>query len=141
MQGYLARTTYRCVLESISVLLVEDETLIQTMLEDALTDAGFAVTTASRGEEAVGMLKSPGITYRALVTDIHLADELTGWEIAKHARMQNHEMPVIYVTGGGAHEWASHGVPNSILVPKPFAPGQVVMAVSQLLNQGNTPGA
>jgi hypothetical protein len=33
------------------------------------------------------------------------------------------------------------GVPNSVLITKPFAPAQVLTAVSQLLNAGNTPGA
>lgn len=30
----------------------------------------------------------------------------------------------------------SHGVPNSIPLQKPFAPAQLVTAVSQLLNAG-----
>ena len=45
------------------------------------------------------------------------------------------------MTGSEAQEWASKGVPNSILVTKPFAPAQIVTAVAQLLNLGNTPGA
>ena len=127
--------------DSITILLVEDETIIQAMVEDALKEAGFAVTVASRGEEAIAMLMAPDAAYRALVTDIDLADDITGWEVASRARQLNADFPVIYITGGGANEWASHGVPNSILIPKPFAPGQVGIAVSQLLNQGNTPGA
>jgi hypothetical protein len=48
---------------------------------------------------------------------------------------------VIYITGADGHDWASLGVPNSVLIGKPFAPAQVLTAVSQLLNVGNTPGA
>jgi DNA-binding response OmpR family regulator len=33
-----------------------------------------------------------------------------------------------------AEQWASHGVPNSILLTKPFAPAQLITAVSNLLN-------
>lgn len=50
-------------------------------------------------------------------------------------------MPVVYVTRAEGHDWASLGVPNSALIAKPFAPAQVLTAVSQLLNVGNTPGA
>jgi hypothetical protein len=32
-------------------------------------------------------------------------------------------------------------VPNSVLIAKPFAPAQVLTAVSQLLNSGSTPTA
>jgi hypothetical protein len=45
-------------------------------------------------------------------------------------------LPVVYITGATADEWAIQGVPNSILLTKPFAPAQLVTAVSQLLNTG-----
>jgi hypothetical protein len=38
------------------------------------------------------------------------------------------------MTGGNEHEWPSQCVPNSILIEKPFAPAQIVTAVSQVLN-------
>jgi hypothetical protein len=38
------------------------------------------------------------------------------------------------MTAAGAHEWSAHGVPNSTLVQKPFAPAQIVTAISALLN-------
>ena len=74
------------------------------------------------------------MNYRALITDINLADKLTGWDVARHAREINNKLPVIYMTGASAHEWASKGVPNSLLVPKPFAAAQVVTAVAHLIN-------
>jgi DNA-binding response OmpR family regulator len=129
--------------ESISILLVEDEAVIQTMMEAELIAAGFAVSVASRGKQALTMLESMEADYRALVVDIHLGDDptTTGWDVARHARELQPDLPVVYITGGGADEWTSLGVPNSMLVKKPFAPAQVITAVSQLLNQGNTPGA
>jgi hypothetical protein len=45
------------------------------------------------------------------------------------------------MTGDSAAEWASHGVPKSILLTKPFAPAQLLTAVSQLLNEGSSPAA
>lgn len=41
------------------------------------------------------------------------------------------------MTGGVADMLPVLGVPNSILLQKPFAPAQVVSAVSQLLNAGS----
>ena len=38
------------------------------------------------------------------------------------------------MSGAHADEWASKGVPNSIMLAKPFAAAQLVTAVSQLLN-------
>ena len=129
-------------MEAIFILLVEDEAAIQTMMEAELIEAGFRVSIASRGKQAITMLDSPEFGYRALVTDIHLGDDpVTGWDVARHARELHPDLPVIYVTGGAADEWASQGVPNSVLVTKPFAPSQIITAVSQLLNRGNAPVA
>jgi hypothetical protein len=38
------------------------------------------------------------------------------------------------MTGAAAADWSANGVPKSILLNKPFAPAQIVTAVSQLLN-------
>lgn len=62
---------------------------------------------------------------------------MNGWEVAKQAREIDSEFPVVYMTGAAAEQWGSHGAPNSILLVKPFAPAQLVTAVSQLLNVGN----
>jgi hypothetical protein len=40
------------------------------------------------------------------------------------------------MSGRDADDWAVHGVPNSIMLAKPFAPAQLITAVSQLLNTG-----
>jgi DNA-binding NtrC family response regulator len=112
----------------IVVFVVEDDALIHEMLEDALTEGGFAVARAAGGAEAIQMLEVPTAGYRALVTDVNLLPgPVTGWDVARRA----------YMTGASAPDWASKGVPNSVLVPKPFAPAQVVTAVSQLINQGS----
>ena len=127
---------------SIPVLVVEDEQLIHALLTETLTEGGFAVEIAADGEDAIRMLNAPDASYRALVTDVNLSPgKLTGWDVAKRARELHAEIPVVYMTGAGSHDWPSRGVPNSVLVPKPFAPAQIVTAVSQLLNRGNTPSA
>lgn len=117
------------------ILVVEDERLIQELVEAALTEGGFETEIVGSGEEAITLLQDDAANYRALLTDIHLKGTLTGWEVPKRAREINPEMPVVYMTGAAADQWPSHGVPNSVLLNKPFAPAQVVTAVSQLLNQ------
>ena len=61
-------------------------------------------------------------------------DKLTGWEVARHASEIDAGFPVVYMIGANADDWASKGVPNSILLSKPFAQAQLLTAVSQLLN-------
>ena len=118
------------------ILVVEDDHAIQSVVKEALTDGGFEPAIAASGEEAVTLLKGGLTKYRALVTDINLRGTMGGWEVAKRAREIDPEFPIIYMTGVSADQYASHGVPNSILLTKPFAPAQLVTAVSQLLNSG-----
>lgn len=110
---------------------------MQGLLEDALRERGFETAIAGSGEEAVTLLKGRVGDYKALVTDVNLRGRMTGWE-AKQARMMSADFPIICVTGAAADEWPVHGVPHSILLNKPFAPAQLVAAVSQLLNIGTT---
>jgi CheY-like chemotaxis protein len=116
------------------ILIVEDETLIQTLVDEALADGGFETAIAPSAEEAVTLLRSGVTDYRALVTDINLKGNMNGWEVARRAREIDPAFPIVYMTGAAADEWASQGVPNSVLLVKPFAPAQILTAVSQLLN-------
>jgi DNA-binding response OmpR family regulator len=124
---------------TISVLVVEDEPMLQEIIGPPLEDAGFAVLFASDGDDALGMLEEDGSSVRALVTDIDLGRQTTGWDVARRAREIRPDIAVVYMTGGRADEWPANGVPKSILITKPFAPAQVVTAVSQLLNTTGPP--
>jgi DNA-binding response OmpR family regulator len=118
------------------ILVIEDDPPIQLVVEDALADGGFEPAIAPSGEEAVTLLKGNRGKYRALVTDINLVGRIDGWEVARRAREIDPAFPIVYITGAHADRWPSHGVPNSVLLIKPFAPAQLVTAVSQLLNDG-----
>jgi len=118
------------------ILVIEDEYPLQGIVEEALTDGGFATDILSSGEEALTLFKGGLKNYVALVTDVNLKGRTSGWDVARQIREVTPGCPVVYMTGAAADEWASQGVPNSILLQKPFAPAQLVTAVSNLLNTG-----
>ena len=126
--------------DQLFILVIEDDGPIQVVVEDALTDGGFEPAIAPSGEEAVTLLKGMPNSYCALVTDIKLRGKMDGWEVARQAREIDPNFPVVYITAAHADQWPAQGVPNSVLLTKPFAPAQLVTAVSQLLN-GGTPTA
>ncbi len=43
-------------------------------------------------------------------------------------------MPIVYIKRAWCSGLVSRGVPDSIMIEKPFTPAQLVTAVSQLLN-------
>jgi DNA-binding response OmpR family regulator len=104
------------------------------LLEAEFTDAGFEVVIAGRGAHAVAEINMNIARFSAIVTDIAL-DPLgsDGWEIARRARELEPGIPVVYVSGVSADEWPSKGVPNSVMVAKPFVVGELIAAVTRLL--------
>ena len=46
-------------------------------------------------------------------------------------------MPIVYMSGDSTHEWASQGVPGSVMLAKPFAPAQLVTAVATLVTEAD----
>lgn len=79
------------------------------------------------------MLAGQALSLDGLITDINLGDGPDGWQVARKARELVGGLPVVYVSAASEHEWTSHGVPNSVMVTKPFVPAQVVVAISSLL--------
>ena len=121
------------------ILVIEDEYAVQGLIEEMLTEGGFATDILSSGEEALTLFRSRLKNYKALVTDVALKGRLNGWEVASQIRETDPVFPVVYMSGVHANEWASKGVPNSVMLAKPFALAQLVTAVSQLLNSALPP--
>lgn len=122
------------------ILIVEDEPILLMDLESGLEEGGFVVLTARNAAEAMTILSTDLERIQALVTDIDVGTTgINGWDIANKARDGKPGLPVIYMTGASADEWASRGVHRSILLPKPFAMTQVVRALVELLDTDPDP--
>jgi DNA-binding response OmpR family regulator len=115
------------------LLLVEDEALLAVPLQAELQEAGFDVTLALTGSVALAQLEADPSSFVGLVTDIRLP-AVDGWTIATRARELIATMPVVYMSGDSAADWASKGVPGSIMLAKPFAIAQLTEAITRLIN-------
>jgi len=118
---------------SNSLLLVEDEPLVATVLADALEESGYHVSLCGTGFDALNYLEMED-SIAAVVTDIGLGEGPDGWEVARRAREQFPDAPVIYITGRGAGAAAGQRVSESLILQKPFASKDLLLALSRLLN-------
>ena len=126
-------------LAQLLVLFVEAEPMIAEVLQAALHEGGYAVDIVPDGASGLSAVEARAEEYRALITDISLGGAVSGWDVARRGRELSPALTVVYVTGDSGHEWASLGVPGSLLVEKPFAPAQVVTAISSLLITSTPP--
>ena len=121
--------------ESPILLLVEDECLIALILEEELGAAGYGVVVAEDGGRAIEKLRADAPRFRAVITDIRLGAGPDGWTVGHTAREISATMPIVYISGDNAVNWAANGVSESVMLPKPFAPAQLVTAVSALIGR------
>jgi CheY-like chemotaxis protein len=114
------------------VLVVEDEWLVRDVIVTALKDAGWNVLEASTGESAIGLIEdNPHIDV--LFTDIQLAGQLSGWDVAEAFRAAKPEMPVIYTSGNTIDR--SRAVDNSQFFSKPYRAAEILKACRRWLGR------
>ena len=112
-----------------SVLLVEDELLVRELASEDLGDAGFEVTAASDGDEALGYLRE-GRRFDLLFTDIRMPGATDGWQLAQQARKMLPGIRVIYATGLG--DAADDLTEGERYVRKPYTVGDLREALGAL---------
>jgi CheY-like chemotaxis protein len=119
---------------TILILLAEDEPLVGLTMQSALEDGGFGVLHVESGNAAIAAIGEQAGELSGLITDIRLGSGPDGWDVARHARETTPTLPVVYMSGDSAHEHSARGVPDSVMLQKPFAPAQLLTAISTLLN-------
>lgn len=84
---------------ALRMLVVDDDEEILGILRDMLRLKGHSVTAITDGEKAIDLLAHE--EYDLVLTDLGMPS-VSGWEIARHAKMKDPKLPVILVTGWGA---------------------------------------
>jgi CheY-like chemotaxis protein len=116
------------------LLVVEDEALIRINLIDVLNEGGYTVDECASGNAAIANIDSRDVLH-GLITDINIGSGPNGWHVARQARQKFPDIAVVYIS------WTAEGVPNSLILQKPFADAQLLSAVTTLLGAvGPQPG-
>lgn len=110
------------------LLVVDDEANIRLTLSTLLTRAGYAVTTASNGEEAVVLLKQR--PFDLMLVDLKMPG-MDGMQVVAAARDLQRDTAIIVLTGHGTLETAIEGLHHSIFdyLLKTSDPSQVMERV------------
>ena len=82
-------------MESLKILVVDDEARMRKLVKDFLTNKGFQVIEAGDGEEAVDNFFAD--KYIALVLLDVMMPKMDGWEVLKTIRKYS-QVPVLMLT-------------------------------------------
>lgn len=113
-----------------TVLLIEDENKIRTIVKDYFVKSGFHVLEAADGKEGLYIFQNENVDL--ILLDIHLP-ELDGWSVCRRIR-QGSDVPIIMLTARGDDEDMLLGfeLKADEYITKPFNP-QVVVARAKML--------
>jgi signal transduction histidine kinase len=116
-----------------TILLVEDDPMIRTLVAQTLELQGYTVLLAEEGWEGVKVARQYKGKIDLLFTDVVMPG-LGGAELAVAAKELYPEIEVLFMSGYSRSQLNEEGVPpDAVVLEKPFTPDKVVTKVRQLL--------
>lgn len=125
-----------------TVLIVDDDKAVQTMLFKVIRSNGLQAETASSGEQALNMIRSR--SYDLILLDVNMQG-MDGFEVIQQLRSQGIRTPIIIVSGRQEDYDTLYGLDIGAddYVTKPFNPVVLGAKVKALIrrSRGSIPGA
>ena len=121
-------------METLRILVVDDEARMRKLVKDFLTVKGFSVLEAADGEEAVDVFFNQKDI--ALVLLDVMMPKMDGWEVLKTIRKFSN-VPIIMLTARGEErdELQGFGLGVDEYISKPFSPKILVARVEAILRR------
>jgi signal transduction histidine kinase/DNA-binding NarL/FixJ family response regulator len=119
------------------ILVIDDEPFVCAVLTDLLSADGHTVVTCPDGESGLTRLETEA--FELVITDFGMP-RMSGWEVARFAKLLRPETPVIMVTGWSDQIDRSDLAPRGVdyLVAKPFKLDDVRAVVAAALTGDRT---
>ena len=124
------------IMESLKILVVDDESRMRKLVKDFLTKKGFTVIEAGDGEEAVD--KFFEVKDIALIVLDVMMPKMDGWQVCREIR-QYSKVPIIMLTAKSDQKDEHQGFDLGVdeYITKPFSPKILVARVEAILRRSN----
>ncbi|MBW2553396.1 MAG: PAS domain S-box protein, partial [Deltaproteobacteria bacterium] len=118
-----------------SILVVEDEEGVRTILKDILEDGGYKVEVAPNGKKGIKLFQEK--KFSLVFTDLGMPG-MSGWQVAEEIKKMNGKTKVALVTGWEVdlnnNELKKCGV--DLVINKPFQMNQILGSVKEMMEDG-----
>ena len=120
---------------SETLLLVEDEEIVRSLIREILESHGYRVLEARQGSEALRTAAEHPAPIHLVLTDV-IMPGLSGWELANRLASMRPEIKVLYTSGYTDNAIARHEVlaPRTAFLQKPFTLEVLLHKVRELLD-------
>jgi two-component system cell cycle sensor histidine kinase/response regulator CckA len=118
-----------------TILLVEDEEAVRSMVSKVLQNKGYTVLEARHGNEAIKVSERYEGSINLMVTDV-IMPQMSGRELAERLASMRPEMHVLYMSGYPDNTIVQHGVlePGTAFLQKPFTINALELKVREILD-------
>jgi CheY-like chemotaxis protein len=123
----------RAPFSGLTVLVVEDEWFVREDIANGFRQESWMVLEAATGAKALELLRAAK-SIDLVITDIGLADAMTGWDVAEAVRIMYPEVPVIYASGAPDND--GRRVSESVFMSKPLTAHDLCWPVAGFCLQG-----
>jgi len=122
-----------------TILLVEDEEMVRTLVRETLEREGYKILDASSPEEALRLSQEHDRPIELMITDV-VMPKLNGRELADRVAESRPHMKVLYMSGYTDNAVVNSGVLDGQMpfLQKPFTPMALARKVRQVLEQDRT---
>ncbi len=124
-------------MDSLKVLVVEDEPRLAEFLGQALRESGYVVTSAGNGQDAIQFALTDD--YSAVVLDVMLPDT-DGFQVLSHIRSRGNRTPVLMLTARTGVEDRIQGLDAGAddYLGKPFELAELLARLRALQRRGSS---
>ncbi|MBI5408954.1 MAG: sigma-54-dependent Fis family transcriptional regulator [Nitrospirae bacterium] len=122
------------------VLVIDDEAIVRTSCERALTPEGYEVKAVSSGKEGVELLQKE--SFALVLLDLKMPD-MDGIEVLNKINETWPDTKVVMITGYSTVETAVQALRLGAynFIEKPFTPDTLLAAVTEVFEKTNQGGA
>lgn len=123
---------------STTILVVDDEQRMRTLLKDFLVKKDYEVIEAKDGEEALEIFNEKQDSINLILLDV-MMPKLDGWSVLRQIR-QSSKVPIIMLTARGEEQDELFGFELGVdeYITKPFSPKILVARVDAILKRTST---
>jgi CheY-like chemotaxis protein len=124
-----------------TILVVEDEALVRSVVVQVLKRQGYTVLEASRGDDGLALCESHPSRIDLLLSDMVMPGGLNGRQLAERAIALRPELRVLLMSGYTTDELVHHGVKKGApFLQKPYTLQQLARKVRDVLDSSANPG-